>query len=208
MYIPGHFREDDRTRLEKLIGDYAFGLLVTTEQGVPFASHLPLMFDATQGENGTVSGHMARSNPQWRHFESNSSVLAVFQGPHAYVSPSWYAAPGVPTWNYAVVHAYGTPRLLEDRAAVRAIVERLTAINEARFTPPWQPNLDDERTARMLDMIVGFKIEVTDLQGKYKLSQNRSAEDQGLVIERLSKSASQVDAAVGDLMAGNRRRGS
>ena len=205
MYIPKHFREDDPDRLEALIRDYAFGLLVTHESGVPFATHLPLLFDPSKGAKGTLTGHMARSNPQWRHFQQDKPVLAVFQGPHAYVSPAWYAAPGVPTWNYAVVHLYGIPKVIEDPAALGAIVERLTSVHESRFPQPWQPNLSDEKTAPMLRMIVGFEIEVSEIQGKFKLSQNRSVQDQKLVIERLGAKEDSLDAAVSRLMAANLR---
>ena len=205
MYIPKHFREDDPDRLDALIRDYAFGLLVTHDGGVPFATHLPLLFDRGNGPKGTLTGHMARSNPQWRHLQKKEPVLAVFQGPHAYVSPAWYASPGVPTWNYAVVHMYGTPTVIEDPAALRAIVERLTSVHESRFPQPWQPDFTDEKTAPMLRMIVGFEIEVTEVQGKFKLSQNRSVEDQRLVIERLGEKESSLDAAVSRLMSANLR---
>lgn len=205
MYIPKHFKEEDPARLEALVTDYAFGLLVTHDGGAPFATHLPLLFDRGKGSKGTLTGHMARSNPQWRHFREEEPVLAVFQGPHAYVSPAWYASPGVPTWNYAVVHIYGTPSVIEEPEALRAIVERLTSVHEARFPQPWQPDLSDDKTAPMLRMIVGFEIEVTEVQGKFKLSQNRSAEDQRLVIERLGADEASLDAAVSRLMAANRK---
>src|SRR5437870_7511814 len=98
MYIPEHFREDDPQRLEAFLRDYSFGALVTVVDGKPFASHLPFMFDAARGEKGMLTGHMARANPQWGHLAGASTVLAIFEGPHTYVSPAWYAHYGVPTW--------------------------------------------------------------------------------------------------------------
>src|SRR5437868_7041638 len=106
MYIPAHFREDDPERLHSLIQEYSFGMLVTCEVGRPFASHLPFLLDTGRGPQGTLRAHLARANPQWQSFASGQEALVIFQGPHAYLSPSWYEThPSVPTWNYAAVHA-------------------------------------------------------------------------------------------------------
>src|SRR5688572_28495402 len=142
--MPEHFRIDDRERLGAFLRDYSFGALVTVDDGVPFANHLPFIYDSGLGPKGLLSGHMARANPQWRHLVKASSVLAIFEGPHTYISPSWYANPGVPTWNYAVVHVYGKPSV-RDKAAVANIVERLTTIHEAVNAEPWKADLTDTR---------------------------------------------------------------
>jgi transcriptional regulator len=105
MYIPTQFKEENFERLVTLIEDYSFGTLVSTHEGLPFVSHLPFLFEKDAATPGKLIGHMARANPQWQHLAQGQTVLAVFQGPHAYVSPTWYAAQGVPTWNYAVVHS-------------------------------------------------------------------------------------------------------
>lgn len=201
MYVPDAFREEDTQRLHAFIRDYSFGLLVTVEANAPFASHLPFIFDEKKGAKGMLIGHMARANPQWRHFENADRVLAIFQGPHTYISPAWYAHAGVPTWNYTAVHVYGRPRVLDNPASVAAIVERLTALHEARYAPPWQPDMRDERTQRMLEAIVGFEIEVSAIEGKFKLNQNRPAEDRKRVIARLRESDSENDRAVAELMS-------
>ena len=123
MYLPRHFAEDDTAVLHRLMGRYDVALLVTTVDGAPFASHLPLLVEPGAGPNGTLKGHMSRANPQWRGFAGGGEALAVFQGPHAYVSPSWYAGESVvPTWNYTAVHAYGTPRAIVDHHATLAIL--------------------------------------------------------------------------------------
>src|SRR6266487_3531020 len=111
MYMPERFREDDLPTLHALMRDYSFATLVTQHEGVPFASHLPLMLAADEGPYGALFGHMAQANPQWRDFDASQDVLVIFQGPHTYVSPSWYEEDptNVPTWNYAAVHAYGSP---------------------------------------------------------------------------------------------------
>ena len=201
MYTPERFKEAHRERIVALVEGHPFAMLITAPDGVPFVSHLPLHYDRSAGPHGTLIGHMARSNPQWQHFSSGSEVLAVFQGPHAYVSPSWYASPGVPTWNYAVVHLRGIPRLIENEADLEALVERQTQVHESALPSPWKPELVGERRAKLLGMIVGFEIDITDIQGKFKLSQNRSEEDQRRVFEALSRSANQTDVALAQLMS-------
>ena len=203
MYIPDHFKEKNSERLAALVEGYPLGMLATVHDGLPFVSHLPFLFERHSGAHGKLIGHMARANPQWHDLAQGKKVLAVFQGPHAYVSPSWYAAPGVPTWNYAVAHLYGVPRLIEDEAQLETIVGKLTAVHEAKYPEPWQANLSGEKRTRLLGMIVGFEIEVTEIQGKFKLSQNRSVEDQQRVIEQLGPSSSPLDIEVAALMVSN-----
>jgi len=200
MYIPEHFKEINSERISALIEGNSFGMLVTAPDGVPFVSHLPFIFDYTAGAKGKLLCHMARANPQWQHFLMGGEILAVFQGPHAYVSPSWYSSPGVPTWNYAVVHLRGKPRLIESESELEALVERLTHVHESHMPNPWKPNLAGERRAKLLGMIVGFEIEVTDIQAKFKLSQNRPPEDQQSVTEKLDQSNNQTEIAVAKLM--------
>jgi transcriptional regulator len=200
MYLPEHFKETNPERISALIEDHPFGMLVTAPEGVPFISHLPFLFERAPDSQGKLLAHMARANPQWQHFSAEREVLAVFQGPHAYVSPSWYSSPGVPTWNYAVVHLRGKPRLIEGETELEALVEQLTHVHESRMPSPWQPKLTGERRSKLLNMIVGFEIEITHIQGKFKLSQNRPPEEQQQVAEALSRSDNQTDTAVAKLM--------
>ena len=200
MYVPEHFKETNPERILALVEGQPFGMLVTTPEGVPFVSHLPFLFERSAGSRGKLLGHMARANPQWQHLAAGTEVLAVFQGPHAYVSPSWYASPGVPTWNYAVVHLRGKPRLIEGEAELEALVEKLTRVHESPMPNPWKPELAGERRARLLNLIVGFEIDVTHIQAKFKLSQNRPLEDQQRVADELGRSNSQSAAAVAKLM--------
>lgn len=202
MYLPEHFKEANPERVSALVECNSFGMLVTDPEGVPFVSHLPFIFDPAADIKGKLLCHMARANPQWQHFSSCDEVLAIFQGPHAYVSPSWYSSPGVPTWNYAVVHLRGKPRLIESESELEALVERLTHVYESHMPSPWKPNLAGERRTKLLSMIVGFEIEVTDIQAKFKLSQNRPSEDQQRVVEKLSSSSNQTEVAVAKLMSG------
>jgi transcriptional regulator len=204
MYIPEHFKETDPERIAALIVANSFGMLVTAPDGVPFVSHLPFIFDHAAGSKGKLLCHMARANPQWQHFSSCGEILAVFQGPHAYVSPSWYSSPGVPTWNYAVVHLRGKPRLIESESELEALIERLTHIYESHTPNPWKPNLSGERRTKLLNMIVGFEIEITEIQAKFKLSQNRPPEDRENVMDQLSLSDSQTGVAIATLMSERR----
>jgi len=202
MYIPAAFNEINPERLAALFRDNSFGMLITAPEGIPFVTHLPFLLDPSAGKHGKLLGHIARANPQWRHLASGAEVLAVFQGPHAYISPSWYLSPNVPTWNYAVAHARGIPRLIEDPAELDALVERQTQYHESQMPSPYQSGLADEQRARLLDMIVGFEIEITELQGKFKLSQNRSQEEQRSVIKGLNQADNPHAAAVAKLMSG------
>lgn len=201
MYIPEQFKETNSDRIAALIESNSFGMLVTAPAGVPFVSHLPFIFDPAAGSKGKLLCHMARANPHWQHFSSGGEVLVVFQGPHAYVSPSWYSSPGVPTWNYAVAHLRGNPRLVESESELEALVGRLTHVYESHMPTPWKAELFGERRTKLLEMIVGVEIEVTDIQAKFKLSQNRPPQDQQRVAEKLGQSSNQTEVAVAKLMA-------
>ncbi|HVS24084.1 MAG TPA: FMN-binding negative transcriptional regulator [Gammaproteobacteria bacterium] len=197
MYIPGHFRESDERVLAELIDAHAFGTLVTIERGAPFASHLPFLHDR---EARTLHAHVARANPQWQHLATSPDVLVMFVGPHGYVSPTWYAEPGVPTWNYTAVHVYGRARAIDDAAATGRHVERLAARFERGSAAPWVPSYDAKRLAG----IVGIEIRIIEIQGKFKLSQNRSAEDRARVVARLEATGTDNDEALARLVAGER----
>ncbi len=205
MYIPKDFALDDPARIAGLIQGYNFGLLISARpDGAPVATHLPFLYDPARGSRGTLTAHMARANPQWREFaalrEAGLEALAVFSGPHAYVSPAWYG-PGdaVPTWNYVAVHAYGTPKLLED-AAVRPMLEALVAAHEAGSAKPWSiANNDEAYMARMQRGIVAFEIPVARLEAKAKLSQNKDVPTRREVAEAL-RAADHGNAALVEWM--------
>jgi transcriptional regulator len=201
MYIPNSFREEDPARLHALMRQYNFATLVTQHDGMPFATHLPFLLDGERGRHGTLLAHMARANPQWRDFAAGPAALVIFQGPHAYISPSWYAAhPSVPTWNYAAVHAYGIPRIVEDHAELRRMLGALVDTHEAAFAQPWRMELPDDYMDKMMRAVVGFKIEITRLEGKFKLSQNRAEDDQRRVADALEQSKDGLSIGVAELM--------
>ena len=187
LYVPAHFRVEDRARLVDFMRAHAFATLVSSGERGLDVSHVPLLVDL-QGDAIRLRGHVARGNAQWQALEAARDVTAIFHGPHAYVSPTWYAThPSVPTWNYAVVHAHGKARLT-DEAELHEIVSELAASYEAGNSPPWK--LSDQPAAyvtSILGMIVGFEIEVERIEGKFKLSQNRPMEI-SRVAERLEDS--------------------
>lgn len=183
MYIPTAFRADDRAALYDLIERHGFGTLVTVIDGAPFATHLPFLLDR---ERGALLGHVARANPHWRALDGSAESLVIFRGPHGYVSPSWYAtAPAVPTWNYAAVHVRGVPRLL-DEARLLDLLGRLVSKYESGRERPWTMDLPADYRRKMVQAVVGFEVPLARVEGKFKLSQNRSAEDRRGVIRALA----------------------
>jgi transcriptional regulator len=182
MYVPAAFKVDDRSVLYDFIERYSFATLITTAEGIPFASHMPLLLDR---EREVLLGHLARANPHWQSFDGTQEELAIFSGPHAYVSPSWYVErPAVPTWNYAAVHVYGAPRLL-DADRLRGLLARLVRYYESGSEQPWQYDLPEDYRQRMERAVVGFEMPIARIEGKFKLGQNRSAEDRHSMLARL-----------------------
>ncbi|HET7729368.1 MAG TPA: FMN-binding negative transcriptional regulator [Usitatibacter sp.] len=178
LYVPPQFRMDDLQAQLALMRDNAFGTLVSgTAGGEPHVSHVPFVIECGGAGRVTLQGHVARANAHWEALQDGARVTAIFQGPHAYVSPGWYAShPAVPTWNYAVVHAHGTARLM-DEAELHALLMTLSNAYEAGRPRPWRMSeLPADYVAMMLRSIVGFEIAVERLDGKFKLSQNRAAE--------------------------------
>lgn len=198
MYIPASFRENRTEVLHALMQEYGFATLVSRVAGELIASHLPLLLAPERGPYGTLLGHMARANNQWQGFGDGEAVLAIFQGPHAYISPSWYATrPAVPTWNYAVVHAHGVPRLVEEEAELCRILEATVGFYEKGLPEPWSMGmLPPEYFRQMRSGIVGFEIPLSRLEGKLKLSQNRTAQDRSGVIEHLESGEDPIARAV------------
>lgn len=200
MYVPPHFAETDATTLHDFIEAHAFGLLVSNLGGGPFATHLPFLLDRDAGPHGTLIGHVARANPHW-HDLAGAPALAVFSGPHAYVSPTWYEdAPAVPTWNYVAVHATGRAELVDDRDALRDIVARSVAVFEAGMPSPWRFDPDTTYADRLLAQIVGFRVVIEKLEGKRKLNQNHPAGRREKVIRALEAAGGENGRAIAAAM--------
>ena len=206
MYVPRHFEESRPETLHALVREHPFATLVTSSGEGLAADHVPMELDAEPAPLGTLVGHVARANPVWKRANTDAEALAIFHGPHGYVSPGWYPTKAetgkvVPTWNYAVVHAYGRLRFVEDRIWLRALVERLTNRYEAARPAPWAvSDAPADFLDAMLAAIVGVELVVTRLVGKWKLSQNRPAADRAGVLHGLDAEAPAGAAALAEVM--------
>ena len=202
MYIPNAFRVEDIPALHGFMQEYGFATLVTAQKNVPFATHLPMRLDTTEGDLGVLRGHVARANPQWQPWTSETvlEALAIFHGPHAYISPGWYEThPSVPTWNYAVVHAYGVPRVMDDEMLHRFLSDLTDDFERGREKPWGLGSVSEEYLSHMKRAVVGFEIPITRLEGKFKLSQNRSQGDQQTVAAALAEGTAE-DQATAEMM--------
>jgi len=205
VYNQRSYRNEDPAALRDVIERHPFATVVSHREGEPYASHLPILW-APGGEHGILTGHMARANPQWKAWDADTRVLVIFHGPHSYISPAWYEQQvTVPTWNYVTVHAYGVPSLIHDPGRLRPMVVGLTD----RFERGGDWSV--ERAAPIMDTelqaIVGFEIPIDRLEGKFKLNQNRSEDDQRGVIRALEQSSEQDQRAIAELMRQNLLRG-
>lgn len=191
MFIPKHFEITDQKLLFDLMQQFSFATLVSIHQGLPFATHMPFTIKPEQNK---ITSHIARANPQWRSFEQNQEVLVIFQGDHSYISPSWYDKhPSVPTWNYMTVHAYGEIAIVEEPEAIKKLLHELVL----QYEKTWDMlSLPETYMQGMIKGIVAFEIELTRLEGQFKLSQNRSQTDKQKVIAALEQSSSSADKAL------------
>ena len=200
MYVPKHYAVTDRSKMLDFINKNGFGILFSHTGAEPMASHLPFILDENSGEHGLILGHMAKANRQWRYADGQQ-VLVVFHGPHTYVSPTWYEAEEtVPTWDYVAVHATGVFKALEGRSELEDSVGRLTGQHEALQPNPWQPDFTTDYSDQMLKRIVAFQIEITSLQGKWKLNQNHLEERRLLVSEKLKALGGEVNLQIAGLI--------
>jgi len=197
LYIPPHFRAQDPEALFRFIEEHAFATLVSTGPAGLHVSHIPFLAERDDAGRVRLLAHVARANDHWKVLEQATDVVAIFHGPHAYVSPTWYSGhPAVPTWNYAVVHAHGRATLL-DEAELHELLLRLSTGYEAPNVPPWKMSqLPADFTSSMLKAIVGFAIEVERVEGKFKLSQNRPGNDAGRVADALEAAGDPALAAL------------
>ncbi|RMQ48012.1 Transcriptional regulator [Pseudomonas cichorii] len=207
MYTPKAFSETDTQELHEWIEQSRLAILVTQGEHGLQASHLPLLLRRDQGTEGTLYGHLAKANPQWRELANQTEAMVIFPGGDAYVSPSFYPSKAehekvVPTWNYQAVHAYGQAQVFTDPQRLLQLVASLTDKHESRRARPWSvSDAPADYIEKMLGAIVGFALPIGRLQGKRKLSQNRSAEDIAGVREGLAASHDPQDQAIARLMS-------
>lgn len=197
MYTPAQFQIDDRDTLNAFMRQHSFATIVSHDGKIPHATHMPVLLNPT---HNSLLSHMARANPQWRHFSPDSEVLVIFTGPHAYISPAWYVTePAVPTWNYTAVHAYGTPRIVTQHDRFAQMLHDLVEFYESGRPNRWHGIMSAEFRDGLMKGIVGIEIEITRLEGKFKLSQNRPQDAAG-VISMLQDSTNQTDRDTAKMM--------
>ncbi len=207
MYLPPDFQEERVPVLHDAIRQARLGTLITLGPEGIEASHVPMIVDPEPAPFGTLRGHIARANPQWRRAAADVQALAVFLGPDAYITPSWYETKRqtgkvVPTWNYVAVHAYGAVRFFDDAARLLALVTKLTETHESGRAAPWGvSDAPKDYIAGMLKAIVGFELPIARLEGKWKMSQNRPAADRAGVVEGLQREGGAGEATVAEIVA-------
>lgn len=184
MYIPKYFKVTNFDEVREFVQKNSFGTIVTTEQGKPIATHLPLGLNQ-KGDDYYITGHMAYGNPQWKTFETCEDVLVMFQGPNSYISSSWYSHENVPTWNYQAVHMYGKATILERDELIEELTIMLKKYEQNRENPVLWDKLSPYLLEKELKGIVGFKIKVGEIQAAFKLSQNRTETDYNNIIDKL-----------------------
>lgn len=200
MYLPRVFAVEDVPALHGFMEQFSFASLITQNEGKLIGSHIPFVLDREADAYGRLRGHVAVGNPQLAHLKSGSEALVMFQGPHSYISPSWYAAQeNVPTWNYTAVHAYGRPKIL-DRDGLILLLKDLVHQNERHFEQPWDFDPQAAWIDKMLPQIAAFEIPIERLEGKFKLNQNRALVDRRRVVEVLSASNDPAQRHMADLI--------
>lgn len=198
MYIPSYFKENNTDELIEFIKAHNFATLISISNNVPIATHLPFVINIKDNKISLIS-HMAKANPQWQTFAKNE-LLIIFQGPHAYISPSNYEKQqNVPTWNYIAVHAYGKAKVIEEQKELISLMENTIVAFENKFMEQWR-NLSSDYINNMLKAIVAFEIEVIKMEGKFKLSQNKTKVEQENIIHSLSDSEDTAAKGIADEM--------
>ena len=185
MYIPNHYKNEDLSEVKDFIKHNSFGILINQVDNKPWATHIPLELDMDENGNDVLISHISKANPQWRSFENDRQVLCIFNGPHSYISSSWYQEEEVPTWNYIAVHVYGTIQILEEEAVLASMHKLVDKYEKDSENPVSIHNLS-EKTMKQIKGVVGFQINITDIQATYKLSQGRE-EDHSQIITELKQ---------------------
>ncbi|AXI00919.1 FMN-binding negative transcriptional regulator [Sporosarcina sp. PTS2304] len=184
MYIPNQFKVHDAEEIREFIQQNSFATLITTKKGTPIATHLPMQL-VKEEDHYYITGHMAYGNPQWRTFVDSADTLVIFQGPHAYISPSWYEQENVPTWNYQAVHVYGKATIVSEEELIKDLALLLEKYEGNRKNPVLWDTLSPSLLEKELTGIVGLKIQVDEMQAAYKMSQNRNATDYQSIVDHL-----------------------
>lgn len=204
MFVPKYFKVKDRDEVLEFIKVNSFATIVTTIKGKPIATHVPVQLKQ-QGDQYFITGHLAYGNPQWRTFESAESVLVIFQGAHAYISSSWYEHENVPTWNYQAVHVYGKATILTGDALREDLTKLLEKYEQHREHAVLWETLSPELLEKELKGIVGFSIQMEEIEAAYKLSQNRNDTDYDNIVKQLQQQGDIASTQLAEVMKANKR---
>ncbi|THV59575.1 FMN-binding negative transcriptional regulator [Flagellimonas alvinocaridis] len=185
MYIPHHYKNENLDEVKDFLTQNSFGILINTVDGKPWGTHIPLELETNQTGKDILVGHISKANPQWKNFISPSEVLCIFNGPHTYVSSSWYKEEEVPTWNYIAVHIYGKVTILDEEQTM-ASLHKLVDKYEQNLKNPISLHQMSPKTLRQVKGVVGFQVEITEIQAAYKLSQTR-VDDHPKIISELNE---------------------
>ncbi len=195
MYIPDYYKNEDEADIRRFLAENGFGILVGTVNGEPWATHIPMMVETDANGRLFLHGHLAKENPHWQFFSTDKETLAIFMGPHAYVSSSWYDHENVPTWNYVAVHVYGRIRILSEDETLASLTRLVDKYEKGNERPVRVSELS-AKTLRQARGVVGFEIDVTRIEAKRKMSQNRDAANYEAVVQHLDGSGDPQQQAV------------
>ncbi|MCM4169147.1 Protease synthase and sporulation protein PAI 2 [Arenibacter antarcticus] len=201
MYTPLDYRNTNLSEVKEFMRQNSFGILVNQTEGRPWATHIPLELDVDTDGSDLLVGHVSKANPQWKYFREQEEVLAIFNGPHSYISSSWYKEEEVPTWNYIAVHVYGTIEILNEEALLRSL-HKLVDKYETVASQPVSIHDLSEKTMQQINGIVGFQIRISEVQATYKLSQTRP-EDHPQIISELNKNKNSGSKEIAQMMKNN-----
>ena len=188
MFTPSHYKNEDIDEIKEFLVKNSFGILVNQVEGKPWATHIPLVLDVDADGDDILVGHIAKANPQWKHFKENEQVLCIFNGPHSYVSSSWYQEEEVPTWNYIAVHVYGSLKF-QNEETLLASLHKLVDTYEVDSKEPVSSRDMSPKTMRQIKGVVGFEIKIEDIQATYKLSQGREHDHPKIISELEERNA-------------------
>jgi transcriptional regulator len=201
MYIPTQYRNENLSEVKEFLEQNSFGILVSQVDGKPWATHIPLELDTDKDGNDILVSHIAKANPQWTQFSEQTEVLCIFNGPHSYISSSWYKEEEVPTWNYIAVHVYGTLKIIDEAAVLDSMHKLVNKYEKNSACPVAIENLSP-KTMRQIKGVVGFQIRITDIQAAKKLSQGRE-HDHPRIIEELNKRDAQAASVASAMTKSN-----
>ena len=199
MYIPDIYKNENKEEINKFIQENSFGILINQTNGKLWATHIPLELDTNKNGGSILFGHLSKENPQWEGFIENNEVLAVFSGPHSYISSSWYDHENVPTWNYIAVHVYGTIKIIDAEAAIEVLKKQVDKYEQKSKNPVRIEDLS-KKTMMQSSGIVAFEIEITQIQATRKMSQNRDGKNYQNIISELEKTNTNDSIAIANEM--------